>query len=212
MYLAFTLAPPGAAKTENLALDVLVVSALKGYDPAQAAVPAAYEFFELKPPEEVRKHPVDWLESAVASGSTLAKSRLEELNSVACHGSLETFHSSGGYNSIFCTIDPSVDPSKLPRDAGYSEIHWLATYVTQFELSCYLDEHLGYELDVLTENGETPLYLACARGSRDVALELLSRGASHTMHIFWNQLYALDLRVQRGVPERCGIRADRPRR
>jgi hypothetical protein len=59
IYLALTLALLEAAKSENLALDVLVVSALNGYKPAQAAVPAAYEFFELNPPEEVRKHVVD---------------------------------------------------------------------------------------------------------------------------------------------------------
>ncbi|CAG8973485.1 hypothetical protein HYALB_00002810 [Hymenoscyphus albidus] len=100
MYLAYTHTISRKAGPSNQALGVLVASALNGYEPAQATVTDAYEFYRLDPPEGVNEHLLDWLERATASGSIQAKRRLQNLDLEAVCRSMKDFRTFGGYNRI----------------------------------------------------------------------------------------------------------------
>jgi ankyrin repeat protein len=177
MYLVFTRDPPKVTDSQNAVLDVLVASAVQGYEPAQAVVPMAYEFFESELPLHVSNNLLRWLERAVASGSITARIYLKRLNSTAFSRSIEKFRASGGYNWIYCAIDPSTTHLETFLDSRYSKLHWLATYGTLGDLLGYMDSNKNWKIDSMTENRETSLYLACARGSWEIASVLLRHGA-----------------------------------
>ncbi|KAF4629759.1 hypothetical protein G7Y89_g8387 [Cudoniella acicularis] len=177
LFLACTLRPPKVTDSRNPALDLLVASASRGYEPAQAVVPMVYQYFESEIPPEVNEHILEWSEKAVASGSILAREFLGRLNIQSLASSLEKFRNSGGYSWIYCTISPSGDHSAALDNIGYSRLHWLATYGTMKEMTRYLDMEKDYDINSVTENEETALYLAAARGSWEIVNVLLSRGA-----------------------------------
>jgi ankyrin repeat protein len=184
MFLAFTIPLPSSLYSPTRALDALRVAALSGYEPAQSAVLAAYNFFVVEPPIQVDELVIEWLKSAVASGSALAKFELQKLDEPALCIAISDFRNNGGYNKFYYTVDPSSSDTGTPRNQGtngisfrYSHIHWLAIYDTLPALLDYFNKNNENEIDGITDNQETPLYLACARGSSDVAAELLRRGA-----------------------------------
>jgi ankyrin repeat protein len=184
MFLAFTLPPPNTMYSPSRALDVLTVAARLGYEPAQSVVPIAYKCFGLEPQLQVNELITEWLQSAVATGSTLAKPELEKLDLPALCVAVSEFKNKGGYNRFYCTIGPSFSDRSPPRNRSarginsqYSHIHWLAIYETLPALLDYFNTHNELEVDALTNNHETPLYLACARGSWEVAAELLRHSA-----------------------------------
>jgi ankyrin repeat protein len=188
MFLAFTLPPPNPFYSESQALHVLNVAAELGYEPAQSAVPAVYRFFGLEPRLQLNELIVAWLKSAVATGSTLARRELEKLDLPALSVAAGQFKNSGGYNRFYCTINPYFCDTAASRsegtygsNLGYSHLHRLAVYDTLPALLDYFNTSDKYELDGITENRETALYLACARGSWEVAAELLRRGACPSM-------------------------------
>jgi ankyrin repeat protein len=178
MYQLMTLAPLQITDPQKAALDVLVASALHGHEPAQATAPMAYRLLNLETPKKVTDDMDMWLERAVASGSTLARNHLKTSSQVAVSRALGHFRSTGGYNFIYCTVDMLADPGQTSWNKGFSEIHWLATYGSPENLRRYLASEKDCEIDSMTENEETPLYLACARGSWDITSMLLDHGAS----------------------------------
>ena len=184
MFLAFTISPPSHSNTQNPALDVLVDAARRGYEPAQSVVKVAYEFFWLELQADVKEHLTIWLKRAVATGSTAAKSELEKLDLPALRDATTKFRCNGGYNKFYDTESTSWSETwatQHPKPPGirfgYSHIHRLATFGTLPELLDYFDKNEACEIDAMTHNRETPLYLACARGSWEIAAELLRRGA-----------------------------------
>jgi ankyrin repeat protein len=176
MYLVYTRTPPGATVSRTAVLDVLIASALQGYEPAQAVVLAAFESFEAELPPNVKNHIPEWLERGVASGSIISGTRLKQSNSTAFCTSRAKFRALGGYNWIYCTIDLSSDHLSAAWEKGYTKLHWLATYGVVEDLLEHLKSEDSY-INSMTENEETPLYLACARGSWEIVRELLEHGA-----------------------------------
>ncbi len=184
LFLVFTASQPSRLNTEGRALDVLVAAARSGYEPAQGIVPAAHKFFQLEPQQQIKEHITEWLKSAVSSGSTLAIPELGKLDLPTLYDAISDFKINGGYNRFYCAIDPSFNNTgalQNQRTHGsnfrYSHLHWLATYGNLSALLDYFNTNTGYEIDDMTENQETPLYLACARGSWEVAAEFMRRGA-----------------------------------
>ncbi|KAI0182216.1 hypothetical protein EV127DRAFT_517951 [Xylaria flabelliformis] len=157
-------------------------SSARGCLPARAVVPAVLEYFGLQPDPEIAYVLRDWLMDAVASGATIAKRYLDDLDPSAGAPSMENFRRLGGYNSWYSTVQrkSTISLSATPRttELGYTQLHWLAAFGTPTELSEYLKTEVRGDINEMTDGGETPLYLACARGSWNIALDLMEYGAS----------------------------------
>lgn len=96
---------------------------------------------------------------------------------------LSIFHDNGGYAQFYGNISPVENglfrnPSSSP---GYSHLHWLATYGSPAETIRFLESHDSHSINELTANGETAVYLACARGVWKVVKALLDHGADCTI-------------------------------
>ncbi|KAF1984415.1 kinase-like protein [Aulographum hederae CBS 113979] len=157
-FMVLTEEPELADTPRNAARDILLVAA-----------------------EEVQAHIPHWTRTAVAKGSILEKDNLSFQDPLAFSNCMKRFHEDGGYASYYCgfPIDPREDG--IEPLSGYSYIHWLATYGTLALLSGHLQSNGSRDINKLTGNLESPLYLACARGSWDIAEALLKYGADPTI-------------------------------
>jgi serine/threonine protein kinase len=161
-------------------LDLLTISASAGYRPARASIPSALRYYCLEPSSEVKANLEDWLEDAASMGSTLAAHELETINATKSQSALKNFRAQGGYNRWYSP--PNPDPDLVftePRQNlmnGYTELHKLAAYGSLAELENFLENFPEY-INSKSETQETPLYLACARGSFDIVSKLLDYGA-----------------------------------
>jgi ankyrin repeat protein len=164
-------------KDSNAALEVLIASASLGYEPAGEAVPATYQLLGMEIPVDISGKVLKWLERAVATGSVLAKPYLEQSNLESLTCSLTAFQNSGGYNTYYSFVNPSERHSGSERNTEYSKLHWLAAYGSAAALVEYLSNEHNFHINEMTEDEETPLYLAAARGSWEHAKVLLSHGA-----------------------------------
>ncbi|KAI0198130.1 hypothetical protein F4808DRAFT_437191 [Astrocystis sublimbata] len=147
-------------------LEIIVASASGGYLPAQAVVPFIFEFFDKDYPDEIKSLIQPWLARAVTRGSFHALQYLEKLDSTAAHQALEGFRNLGGYG--IHVHGHLAQLTALQRLAMYGD----SLAVKEFLLSTPV-----HNIDERTYYGETPLYLACARGSWEIAEHLLSHGA-----------------------------------
>ncbi|KAI1085138.1 hypothetical protein F5B20DRAFT_521122 [Whalleya microplaca] len=149
---------------------------------AKAAVPAVLEYFGLQPGPDIAHHLQNWLMDAVASGATLTKRYLDDLDPSARALAMERFQLWGGYNRWYSSIqlEPVISPSVTNQktELGYTKLHWLAAFGTPAEISKHLKTGIHHDINKLTDSGETALYLACARGSWDIVLCLIEHGAS----------------------------------
>ncbi|KAI0199970.1 kinase-like domain-containing protein [Astrocystis sublimbata] len=162
MFLALTLDSP----LNPSSLDILIVAAFRGSSRAQAAVSAVSEHYQDGVPDKIREHASDWLRNAVENGCTLAKRRLLMADTASYKTALDAFRSNGGYGEFYWT------------QKGLPNLHRLVLYATLREVKDYMLSSEPWDLEGLTNDGETPLYLACARGAWDIAQELLDKGAS----------------------------------
>ncbi|KAJ2990469.1 hypothetical protein NUW58_g2933 [Xylaria curta] len=182
-FLARTIQVIDFPGNEAQAVQLLIASASRdsnaqGCLPARAVIPAVLEYFDLQPDPHIAHLLQDWLTDAVASGATLAKRYLDP-----SAGALATEHFQflGGYNGWYSTVQrtPSTTHSgAFQTELGYSKLHWLAAFGTPAEISEHLKTAVLDDVNDMTDGGETPLYLACSRGSWDIALNLMERGAS----------------------------------
>ncbi|KAI1414647.1 hypothetical protein F5Y13DRAFT_13055 [Hypoxylon sp. FL1857] len=147
------------------AVDVLLKCASKGFHPAQAIVPTILEYYQMEPPASAEPHIRNWLEAAISTGSTIGRQHLQRLSPTALDASIKLFKDNGGYGRHYYTI------------SYFSSLHALATYGTLAQLKDFLCCATNLDLEARTADGETPLYLACARGTWDIASELLAHGA-----------------------------------
>lgn len=159
-------------------LDFLLSAARAGSSPAKAAVPDVFEFFGKSPsPADVPKM-AHWLRTAVSDGSTAAKSRLRNtIGPSAVDECLVSFRNRGGY--AHCYKYHIYTPPG--RDPWTATLHRLAGYGRHQEMDEFLNlmaSREDFDIEQKTENGETALYIACARGAWQVANTLLDRGAS----------------------------------
>ncbi|KFA80662.1 hypothetical protein S40288_01780, partial [Stachybotrys chartarum IBT 40288] len=159
---------PDVCKRAYTPLDALVAAARQEIAPAQAALIDAFSFYGKAMPRDVEDGITQHLANAVATGSTLAKRHLGDRAPSVLDESLEKFRSAGGYASFYRT--------KLLKDPLLS----LASSGSLEDLKQYLGSNPGVDLDKLSTDGETPLFLACARGSWDMAEEPMNRGAIAT--------------------------------
>ena len=164
LFMAFTVRPkkPGSV---DPGLDVLAIAALDGYEPAQAAIRNVYKFHEKEPAEEIKQHIYEWQKKATATGSIVAREFLSNLDK--CSNATSEFKGLGGYNRLYCCIPSQRETGKPGAmfepdpDAGYSHLHWVAAYGIHSELVKYLCSEREIEIDIMTDQQETALYLAC---------------------------------------------------
>jgi ankyrin repeat protein/serine/threonine protein kinase len=184
LFMAFTIRPkkPGSV---DPGLDVLAVAALDGYEPAQATIHNVYKFHKEEPAEEIKQHIYGWQKKAAATGSIVAREFLSNLDE--CSDATSEFKGLGGYNRLYCYVSSQRETDKSgvmlepDPETGYSHLHWVAAYGIHSELVKYLCSKREIKINIMTDQQETALYLACARGAWDIALELLDRGASPSL-------------------------------
>ena len=185
MFLSFTVSALSDPTLKIPVLNILVAAALADFEPAKAILPRVYAFFEKELPSEIDNRIVEWLASAVSTGSTIAISELKVRGCATPSESVQLFRKLGGYNQFYSMIDrsphPRAEPGGQRRTGGpmrsYSRLHWYATYGNFEEMMHFLDTHEIDHIDPMSHDNETPLYLACARGDWKIASELLNLGA-----------------------------------
>ncbi|KAL2060584.1 hypothetical protein VTL71DRAFT_9225 [Oculimacula yallundae] len=145
---------------------MLMAAASRGYPPAQAVIPEVLAFYQMDALKLIESHLVQYLESAVRSGSTGAKRHLQLLDAVIFSDSVRCFRDSGGYATFYRTKPPVLN-----------ELQELVSYGEVDQLRRFLLDNPGIDINSRTCNEESLLYLACTRGAWEIAIELLDRGA-----------------------------------
>ncbi|RAH67303.1 ankyrin repeat and protein kinase domain-containing protein [Aspergillus aculeatinus CBS 121060] len=149
-------------------LSLAVSAASAGHAAAQAALPDLYQYYKRDPGQRQSHILTRWLKNAVSKGVISARAALGKRDPKALDRCVRYFHDKGGFNELY---SPHVDE-------GFSALHFLATYRTMYDLREYFRLHPRQDIEQMTSRLETPLYLACARGSWDIIEELLNLGAS----------------------------------
>jgi ankyrin repeat protein len=116
-------------------------------------------------PPEIHDQLDGWLASAICSGSFTARKYLEATNPDAALAALQQFRDIGGYSI------PYLNYSSLHA------LHAAAVHGTRDDVLSRLAMDSNLSIEDKTVDGETPLYIACARGCWEIAAELLNRGA-----------------------------------
>ncbi|KAK8061062.1 ankyrin repeat protein [Apiospora hydei] len=148
--------------------DVLLKAAEQGSFAAKAAIPAVFEYYNRDIPYDVEQNLVGHLYDAVASGSTLSRDALGRREPGAVVAALNQFEANGGYGTFYKC--PLVE----------SRLHSIVRNGNLSDLQAHLDEQKNADIECLTVDGESPLFLACARGAWPMVTELLDRGADAT--------------------------------
>ncbi|CAG9981790.1 unnamed protein product [Clonostachys byssicola] len=185
------------ATQKKAILDLLLTAATRGYQPARAAAPTALAWYYGEIPSDRITQVMKWLQTAVASGSISARRQLDLLGPESMPASIQEFRAHGGYASHYLA-NQAVDG--LPGLASFGTLEKLNDYITS--------AGVGFDIEERTKEGETALYLACARGSWDIAAELLDRGANASVVctefgitcLHW--LFAFDSALQSTVANR----------
>ncbi|KAI0471820.1 hypothetical protein GGR56DRAFT_93596 [Xylariaceae sp. FL0804] len=166
IFLALTVHPRRHSSIKRTSFDILLAAAVQGSTRAQGAVPLVMDYFAENVNQDVTEYIPRWLWNAVASGSVAARPRLSMIDGNACRGALDVFRREGGYGQFYYLVE------------GISKLHWLVSRGTLSEVREFIASSDSCDLEQRTDDGETPLYLACARGAWDIAAELLDKGAS----------------------------------
>lgn len=169
LFLTLVTSPVHQAKTAYTALDLIRVAAKRGSLASQALIPGVLAFHGHDVVSLDREPCLrEFLMAGVASGSVSVKKYLRRLDSPALAEALEDFRYNGGYGKFYYR---APECGRLP---------YLATNDTAEELKEFLAlarPPLGIDMEERTPDGETALYLACARGAWDMAVQLLDEGA-----------------------------------
>jgi ankyrin repeat protein len=206
MFLAFSLYSVDDIDEAQKALEALIAAAVLGYGPAQAVARRAYDFYERSPPHEVEDRFAEWEVEASSTGSPLAQVDLQQQNNDNYIKSKRLFQARGGYNAYYSSINLEWPSNSVSSDLdGCSYIHWLATYGSLPQMQEHLSMTANSDINSPTVEGETPLYIASARGHYHMVAELLNRGADAAVRctqfnispLHW--LFAFDINVQSKV-------------
>ncbi|CUS08091.1 unnamed protein product [Tuber aestivum] len=166
-----------------------VVSAMRGYFPAQAICKQLLENNSGRFRETLEANDTQWQRNAVASGFLLSwKFAHEHPGEYAL--ALSDFRQSGGYNAHYAynTIEKqsAYGPSGLLYDVQ-GPLEWLGNYplhraaaLGQAAEVGRLAEN-GYDINSLDISGETPLQRACMAGHASTTRYLVQRGADVTL-------------------------------
>ncbi|KAI0551653.1 hypothetical protein F4679DRAFT_593438 [Xylaria curta] len=167
-------------RTYREPLSYLLAAASQGSCSARAVVPRVLEFYDQDPLAHIEGQLTNWLIDGASTGSILARNTLFEKDFQAHRCAIQEFQSKGGYNMFYSDVDPMEigDNNRPDASSRYSRLHWLAAYGSLLNLKEFFNLNPSHDLNEMSSEGETPLYLACVRGSWDVASELLARGAS----------------------------------
>lgn len=161
----------------NSGLDVLLLAADRGCMAARGVVSTVASSHGAILDRQAQARLCEWRTTSASSGSLLAKRELavSDLETLAeCE---KLFQARGGYAALYGSFDTPQQHQPIAQGRIYSHLHWLATYGSQAELKSYLEEAKEFEIDMKTDNEETAVYLACARGSWEALQLLLSFGA-----------------------------------
>jgi ankyrin repeat protein len=177
VFFAVSAYPQSFDASPQSIVGILIASASQGSLPAQGIVGFVAEYFNHEAPQDQQEEILRWTCCAIATGSQLALRTKENLDEDMALEALVQFRKHGGYNPYYTRVPSTPDHGRLEVSGGYTKLHWLAAYGSVDETRTLLETNRS-ELDCLTEDGETALYLACARGCWQIAQILLDKGAN----------------------------------
>jgi ankyrin repeat protein len=177
MFLVVTAWPKLLTSSRNQGLDILLVAANRGSTAARGIVDIVVTYYGLTLQEEVEAHLFDWLRTAAQSGSILAQRALARHDPSLLQDCIKNFRDRGGYATLYGSFDPMRRTGNTSSGTSCSLLHELATYGTPVALEAHLRGEDVSSLDALTDEGETSVYLACARGSWEILEIFLRYGA-----------------------------------
>ncbi|KAI0547662.1 kinase-like domain-containing protein [Xylaria curta] len=163
--LFLRLTQRGTGEREPESTRTLLEAAKQGFPPAQALVPLVLASYREPIPPEIHDQIDGWLASAICTGSFTDRKYLEASNPDAALAALQRFRDIGGYSV------PYLNYSSLHA------LHVAAVHGTKGDILSILAMDSNLSIDDKTADGETPLYIACARGCWEIVAELLNRGA-----------------------------------
>jgi len=175
MFLVITAWPKMLDDSPHAGLDILLVAAVRGSIAARGVVDSVVRHYGATPQEEVQAHQSEWRGTAALSGSLLARRDLALQDPEVYPECMEQFQTRGGYATLYGSFDTTRGTSRTsPPTQRYSRLHWLATYGTPAAARAWLESEPGLDLNNITDEGETAIYLACARGSWEILQILLA--------------------------------------
>lgn len=179
MFLALTVSPNLVDESGNAALDTVLVAAIRGSEAAQGVAGRVIDHFGESATEEVQTYIPAWVYNAAATGSLFARFELQRTGPDMIPDCLGHFHDSGGYARYYM-IPRRANKDAIGRpfsESGFSLLHWVAAYGSLSQLEELLARSAVININALTDNDETSVYLACARGSWELTSALVKAGA-----------------------------------
>jgi ankyrin repeat protein len=178
MFLVATAWPKLLETSRNGGLDILLLAAVRGLMAARGVVDCVVKHYGVDLQDEVEAHLPEWRGTAVISGSLLAQRELESHDREVFSQCRKQFHDNGGYATLYGSFETTTKIESTSRGASHSRLHELVTFRTPAAIEAYLQDESDADIDEITSEGETAIYLACARGSWEIFQILLSHGAN----------------------------------
>jgi serine/threonine protein kinase/ankyrin repeat protein len=179
LFLGAMANPNRSYSDPGMMIQLLLEASKRGLNVARSLLPVMHRYYGIDLPEETASNLQDWLKSAVADGSIVARPELERIAHGELYESIRTFQDAGGYNQIYSKYSSYnaevAEESKL--EYGWDMLHYLAAYGTEEEVERYLQSTEHIDINAFTRYNETALYLASVRGSYRIMLKLLLRGS-----------------------------------
>jgi hypothetical protein len=191
----------GVPISQQSVLDNLLLSCILGHVEARQEVFAIYAAYGVALPLQHKETIERWLYEAALAGDKVSADNLRELSTTSyydfqgrndrrrklCERSRLIFDDDfwttndiTDAKGLAAAILDSGDRIDVDIGGGMTWLH-VAAYGGSLQLASILVDELDHPLDNINNLGQTPLWIACLGGRRDIAVFLLGRGANASL-------------------------------
>jgi ankyrin repeat protein len=191
----------GVPISQQSVLDNLLLSCILGHVEARQEVYAIYTAYGVALPLQHKEMIERWLYEAALAGDKVSADHLRELSRTSYYDLQErndrrrklcersglifdddfwTTNDISDAEGLAAAILDSGDRIDVDIGGGMTWLH-VAAYGGSLQLASILVDELGHPLDNVNNRGQTPLWIACLGGRRDIAVFLLGRGADASL-------------------------------
>jgi ankyrin repeat protein len=171
----------GSVTLESYSIQQLLLSAERGFVPAQAVVNRVFQSYEIDWPSDILVHRASWLFEGAAIGCPLAYNDLRVLDATAANRAKAEFYRRGGYQQYYY----SDGTTSLWRSWRYDSLRPR----TSLGIDIYNDEipattrplEFPDSVDIHALSKHQLLYLSCLAGDSKAVIELCKAGADKSI-------------------------------
>jgi ankyrin repeat protein len=191
----------GVPISQQSVLDNLLLSCILGHVEARQEIFAIYAAYGVALPPQYKETIEEWLFEAALAGDKVSADNLKELSATSYYNFQKrndrrrklcersglifdadfwTINDITDAEGLVTAILDSGDPIDVDIGGGMTWLH-VAAYGGSLRLASILVDELDHPLDKVNDLGQTPLWIACLGGQREIAVFLLEHGANSSL-------------------------------